>query len=175
MSNSLVAQLRMNLVLTSQPHSFPHSPPHAQQLSGQPPELSRGQRAGPPGCGRAPCTAVAERGPAAVLARSPCLQRPAGGPEDSIHADSRGLILFLSDPKMGVRQENSFLTFPSLGATEVPACRLCLLPWALACSGAGVWDWLCCWGYSSGHQPSFTLLRAALYGQGLPLGGSITQ
>lgn len=93
----------MNLVLTSQPHSFPHSPPHALQLPGRPPELSRGQRAGPPVCGRAPCTAAAEQGPAAVLGRSPCLQRPAGVPEDSIHADSRGLILFLNDPKIGVR------------------------------------------------------------------------
>lgn len=56
-----------------------------------------------------------------------------------IHRDNGGLILFLSYPKMGVLYKQlSFLTFSSLCAARVPTCRLCRLPQALVCSGAGI-------------------------------------
>lgn len=133
-------------------HFFPYSPPHALQLSGRLPELSLGKRAGPPACGHALCTAAAEWRPAAVHDCSPCLQQPAGVPEDSIHGDKRGLILLLRSKNGCLIEKLSFLNFSSLSTAEIPTCRLCLLTQALACSGAGVWDQSWYWRFSFRHQ-----------------------
>lgn len=90
-----------------------------------------------------------------------------------IHRDNGGLILFLSDPKMGVLYKQlSFLTFSSLGAAGVPTCRLSVWPrpWSAPelASGMGL-------GAGGTALSSLTVLSAALYGGSSPWGGSITQ